>query len=218
MTGIVHTLPNGIAIARTRPEHAEQLEELQKTVFPTLSPAELFRAPHYRKHVELFPEGQFVALEGERVVGMTTAIRLDFDFEHLDHTFAEVIQGGWLTSHDPSGSWLYGADIGTHPDYRGRGIARALYAARHQTVGRFGLKGQVTVGMMSGYGALRGRMTPEEYFDALRTGALGDPTVSAQVRMGFEIRALLKDYLNDPVCANCGILIVLDAAKEVPFE
>lgn len=216
--GIVHTLPNGIAIARTRPEHADQLEALQKTVFPTLSPGELFRAPHYRKHVELFPEGQFVALDGERVVGMTTAIRLDFDFEHLTHTFAEVIQGGWLTSHDPSGRWLYGADIGTHPDYRRMGIARALYAARHETVRRFGLDGQVTVGMMSGYGALRERMTPEQYFDALRTGAVQDPTVSAQVRMGFEIRALLKGYLNDPVCANCGILIVLDAATEVPFE
>ncbi len=63
-------------------------------------------------------------LDGDRVVGATSTIRLHFDFEHVDHTFAEIIQGGWLTSHEPTGDWLYGADIGVHPDYRGRGLAR----------------------------------------------------------------------------------------------
>ena len=59
-------------------------------------------------------------------------IRLHFDFAILDHTFADIIQGGWLTSHEPDGDWLYGADIGVHPDYRGRGLAQALYAARQE--------------------------------------------------------------------------------------
>ena len=36
-----------------------------------------------------------------------------------------------------------------------------------------------------------------------------------QRRVGFEFRGLLKDYLQDPVCDNYSVLIVLDAAKDV---
>ncbi|MDK2973178.1 MAG: hypothetical protein PWP23_2933 [Candidatus Sumerlaeota bacterium] len=158
-------LGNGIVIAPTRAEHAGQLEELQRAVFPTLADAERFKAPHYRRHVELFPEGQFCALDGKRVVGMTTTLRLRFDFDHIDHTFADIMAGGWLTTHDPEGDWLYGADIGTHPEARGKGIARSLYAACHETVRRLGLRGQVSVGMPSGYGRLKDRMSARDYYE-----------------------------------------------------
>lgn len=208
-------LSGGIVVVPTRAEHGERLAALQDLVFPSLAPAQRFRAEHYRKHIELFPEGQFVALDGEAVVGMTSSLRLDFDFEHPDHRFEEVIAGGFLTTHDPSGAWLYGADIGTHPEYRRRGIARALYAARHATVRALGLAGQVTVGMLSGYGARRAEMTVDEYYAKLVAGELTDPTVSAQLRVGFELRGLVRDYLDDPVCDGCGATLVLPASKDV---
>ncbi len=218
MSPTLRELKNGLVVAPMAPEHAEQLERLQEIIFPTLAPEERFKAPHYRKHVELFPEGQIVVLDGDRVVGTTSTIRMKFDFEHPGHTFADVIQGGWLTSHDPAGDWLYGADIGTHPSYRKRGIARALYAARHEVVRRLGLKGQVTVGMPSGYGARKNEMTAEAYYEGLKSGAITDPTLTAQMRVGFEPCGLIPNYLNDPVCDNYGVCIVLDRDKDVPFE
>lgn len=208
-------LEDGIVISSTRPEHAEQLEDLQETVFPTLAPEQLLRAPHYRRHLELFPRGQFVALDDDRVVGMTSTIRRNFDFDDIHHTFEEIIQGGWLTSHQPDGSWLYGADMGTHPDYRRRGIARALYRARHETVRELGLKGQLAVGMMNGYGEVSDRMSGEEYYERLRQGDISDPTITAQQRVGFEIRGLIANYVQDPACGNYGVLIVLPAEEEV---
>lgn len=211
-------MPSGLVVTPTRPEHAEQLEELQRIVFPTLDDNERFKAAHYRKHIELWPDGQYVCMDGEQVVGMTSAIRLDFDFEHTDHTFADVIQGGWMTSHQPEGAWLYGADIGTHPEYRRRGIARALYAARHHAVRHWGLRGQVTVGMMSGYGQRKHEMSGEQYFAELQAGSIVDPTVSAQHRIGFQLRGLLKGYVNDPVCDDYGIVLVLPAETEVAPE
>jgi GNAT superfamily N-acetyltransferase len=210
-------LGGGLAVCRTRPEHAAQLEELQRIVFPTLAPEERFAAPHYLRHLELFPEGQLCVLDDHRVVGMTSTIRLDFDFDHPAHTFADIIQGGWLTSHQPAGCWLYGADIGTHPAYRGRGIARALYAARHELVHRLGLLGQLTVGMPSGYGAVKDALTAEQYYAELARGARTDPTISAQLRIGFELRGLIPGYIRDPVCAGYGIVLVLPADREVRY-
>ena len=58
-------LPNGLVIAAARPEHASALEVLQRVVFPTLADQERFKAAHYLKHLELFPAGQFVGLDGD---------------------------------------------------------------------------------------------------------------------------------------------------------
>jgi len=216
--GYHHVLKSGVVIASTRPEHAAPLAALQEVCFPTLAPAQRFVAAHYRKHLELFPEGQFVALDGDRVVGGTSTCRLHFDFNHLGHTFDDVIQGGGLTSHEPDGDWLYGADISVHPDHRGRGLARGLYAARQDAVRRLGLKGQVTAGMMRGYGAVKDRMSAEEYYRRLADGTVNDPTLSAQMKIGFELRGLLPNYVHDPVCGDYAVLIVLDASRDVPSE
>jgi 4-aminobutyrate aminotransferase / (S)-3-amino-2-methylpropionate transaminase / 5-aminovalerate transaminase len=209
-------LPDGLVVMQTRLEQADQLEELQRICFPTLDDRERFKAAHYRKHVELFEDGQFVALDGDRVVGATTTVRLHFDFHHVDHTFADIIQGGWLSSHQPTGDWLYGADVGVDPAYRGRGLGTALYAARQEAVWRLGLKGQVAAGMIRDYGAVKSRVSAEQYYAEVIGGRRRDSTLSMQLGVGFEPRALLANYLNDPASDNYSVLLVLDAGKDVP--
>jgi GNAT superfamily N-acetyltransferase len=212
------TLDDGLVVHRTQPRHAEGLERLQTIVFPTLADDERFKARHYLHHIQMFPEGQFCVTDGDRVVGMTSTIRLDFDFEHARHTFADIIAGGWLTSHQPEGRWLYGADVGTDPEYRGRGIARALYAARQDTVRRLGLAGQLTVGMPSGLGAVKHEIGAADYYAELVAGKRSDPTISAQLAIGFEPRGLIPGYINDPVCDGYGVVLVLPAERDVPFR
>jgi GNAT superfamily N-acetyltransferase len=202
-------------VERTQKKHVAQLDALQKLVFPTLAPEQRFEARHYLRHIELFPEGQLVVLDGDRVVGATSTIRMDFDLAHPDHTFADIIQGGWLTSHQPGGAWLYGADISVHPDDRRRGIARSLYRARHEVVRALRLRGQVTVGMPSGYGAVKDQLPAQQYYDELVAGTRSDPTISAQRAVGFELRGLVPAYIDDPVCDNYGVLLVLPADREV---
>ena len=87
-------LADGLIVLHSQPHLPDQLEELQRICFPTLADAERFKAAHYLKHIQLFDAGQFVALDGGAVIGLAaTTLRLDFDFDHIDHTFAEVIQG-----------------------------------------------------------------------------------------------------------------------------
>lgn len=208
-------LPSGLLLLHTQVDHCEQLELLQFACFPTLADDQRFKARHYRRHIEIFPEGQFVVLDGDRAVGATSTIRMNFDFDHVNHTFDEIIDGGWLSAHEREGAWLYGADIGTHPEYRGRGIAGALYAARQEQVWRLRLKGQVTAGMLPGYDAHRAQLSVQEYYKRVVSGQIFDPTVSMQMKVGFEPRGLLSNYLNDPVCDNFSVLLVLPAEKAV---
>jgi GNAT superfamily N-acetyltransferase len=194
---------------------AAALEELQRMVFPTLADEERLHAPQYLRHLTVFPAGQFVIDAAGIVAGMTTTMRLDFDFAHYRHCFEAVFAGGWLGRHEPDGAWLYGLDIGVHPAWRGRGLARMLYRARQQLVRSLGLKGQLTVGMMNGYGVVAGQLTGEAYYREWLDGKRRDPTLTAQRNIGFRPLALLPDYLHDPGCGNYGVLLRLDAEQEV---
>ena len=207
---------SGIIIIPMQQEHAEQLEALQRIVFPNLVEEELLHAEQYKRHVDIFPEGQFVALDGDKVVGATSTIRYHFDINHQEHhTFFEIMGGGWFTTHEPDGDWLYGMDVSVHPDYRNKGIAKALYRARQFTCKQLGLKGQMTVGMLNGYNKVKDEITIEEYYEKVKNKELFDPTVSVQEKVGFKIVGLMKDYLNDPTCGNAGAVIVLEADKVI---
>ncbi len=210
------SLASGIVITNMQASHAAQLEALQYIVFPTLAEEEILHAAQYKKHLEIFPEGQFVGLDNEKVIGATSSIRYHFDINHQEHhTFFEIMGGGWFTTHEPNGEWLYGMDVSVHPDYRNKGIAKALYRARQNTCKQLGLKGQMTVGMLIGYDKVCDTMSVDEYYEKVKNHELFDPTVSVQEKVGFEIVGLLKDYLNDPTCGNAGAVIVLDAGKTI---
>jgi hypothetical protein len=65
-----------IVIVNTRPEHIDQLVQHQRICFPTLADHELMRREHFESQLRIFPEGQHVALDGERVVGQSSTFRI----------------------------------------------------------------------------------------------------------------------------------------------
>ena len=200
-----------IKLVTLEPHHAQALEALQKTCFPTLAPHELMREEHFLSHYRVFPEGDFVALdvtESERVVGLGSGFLTDFDFDHPNHTFKEMIAGGFYTNHDLNGRWYYGGDISVHPEYRGRGIGKLLYEARKKLVVERGLKGIVAGGVLPGYVLHKGKLGVPDYVDKVVAGELFDPTLSFQLKNGFEVRGLLENYLEDNASDNWATLIV----------
>ncbi len=204
-------LQPGIAVEQMQVQHTPQLETLQKIIFPLLAEDELIQTVHYLRHLQIFPEGQFVITHGDRVIGMTSTMRSSFNDNH--HTFKETIAGGWLTNHNPDGDWLYGLDMGVLPAYRGKGLARGLYRARQILVQSLALKGQFTVGMMNGYGVVAADVSARQYFEELKAGTRTDPTLTPQMKIGFELISLIPEYLSDPTCGGYGVLIKMDSKK-----
>jgi len=196
-----------ITIVNTRPEHFPQLEELQLVCYPTLAPMELMGQEQFASQDRLFPEGQFVALDGDIVVGQGSGFFIDFDFEHPQHTFRDVCAEFYFTNHDPEGDYYYGADISVHPDWRGRGIGGRLYEARKAVVVRHNKKGIVAGGAIPGYADYKTTMTPHEYTRAVADGELGDPTLTFQLGAGFRLRGLIENYLEDSASDNWATLI-----------
>jgi len=208
-----------------QPRHVRDVTALQQLVFPTLDAADRIRAEQYLRHLDIFPEGQFVLTTGGtsgedhqpggQIIGSTTTMLTAFDFDKPCHRFRDSFGGGWLTHHQPAGDWLYGLDMSIHPAWRGRGGARLLYRARHQLALHLGLRGQLTVGMPSGYGALHDELSGTAYYRQWLAGLRTDPTLTPQQKIGFRPLALIPDYLDDPVCGNFGVLLRLDIDQEV---
>ncbi len=208
----VRLKPLPIEIRVMTPDYAEQLAELQEVIFPTLTDDERFSAANYRKHMEIFPDGQYMAVlrhpQGSRVVGACSAIRTNFDFDHIQHTFAELTDNGWLTTHEPDGEWLYGIDMSVHPRFRRRRIATRLYRVRNNVTRRLNLRGEIIGGMMPGYERHRGKMSIEQYVERVARGRLTDPTLTAQLKQGFQMRGILYEHITDPRSDNCAVLMV----------
>ncbi|HMQ53609.1 MAG TPA: GNAT family N-acetyltransferase [Anaerolineae bacterium] len=198
-----------LSVVNSRPEMAEQLEAVQRASFPSLAEEEIMTAAHYRVQIERFPEGQFaVVTDDGRVVACSTDFRTTVDFDDFEHRFIEAVDHNWLGNHDPNGDWLYGADIGVLPAYRRRGIAKMLYQARRDLIRRLNLKGHVAGGMLKGYGRLKDQMSVEAYVAKVKSGELFDPTVSVQLKVGWQIHGIIHNYVDDPSCDHKAAFII----------
>ena len=196
-----------VIITTLRPEHFDALAQLQITCYPTLSARELMRAEHFAAQYALFPEGQIVALVDGQVVGQGSGFFMNFDFTHPNHTFRDICAEFYFSNHDPHGAYYYGADISVHPDYRGRGIGRRIYTARKALVQQTNRRGIIAGGLIPGYAAHKHSLSPQAYVDKVVAGELQDATLTFQLAMGFVVRGLLQDYIEDSASDNWSTLI-----------
>jgi GNAT superfamily N-acetyltransferase len=201
-----------IIITNTRPEHAEAIEAHQRLCFPTLLEEDLMRAVHVRRHLEVFPAGQHVALDGERVVGMSSTFRATTEQAFTPHDFHTIIDGGFFGFHNPHGEWLYGVDVSVHPEYRGRKISKMLYDARKQLIRQLGMRGMVAGGMLPGFYLYKDTLTVEQYVAAVVAGDMIDPTLTAQLKSGFVVHSIMDNYLEAGHLGNQAALIVWENA------
>ncbi len=187
---------------------APQCAALELSCFPHADPAELISEADFRAYARTFPEGFFVCLDGDRVVGQGAGIFLDFDFDHPQHSIVGITGEHQCGNHDPDGDWYYGTDIVVHPDYRRRGIGRRLYALRKEVVRRYNKKGIIAGGHIPDFAKYKREMSAAEYVDKVARGELYDSTLSFQLENGFEPRGVLENYIRDDATDGWSALIV----------
>ncbi|HSE95059.1 MAG TPA: hypothetical protein VLD61_04170, partial [Methylomirabilota bacterium] len=63
-------------------------------------------------------------------------------------------------------------------------------------------------GLLRGYGQVKARMSVDDYVAQVIAGTLFDPTLSVQLRYGFQVHGIIRTYVHDPACDNKAALIV----------
>ncbi|UBV44654.1 GNAT family N-acetyltransferase (plasmid) [Deinococcus taeanensis] len=208
---VLASRPDGrYVVVQARTEDAPALEAVQRACFPSLSEDEIATARHFLSHQAHFPEGQLAVLDTAtaQVVASSSDFRLRVNFAHYAHAYMKETGDNLFTTHDPDGDWLYGADIGVHPDARGQGLATLLYGARHDLIRRLNLKGHVAGAMPKGYCAVADHLPIEQYVLDVIRGERRDPVLSVQLGRGYGVWGIIPDYLDDDSCRNHGVFIV----------
>ncbi len=187
-----------VIVRHTRPEDFAEVIEMCGEVYhnsPTWSVAQL------TSHLEVFPEGQFVAVAkgGTRIVGMAASLIVLWDDYDMTTSWRDFTEHGTFSNHNPAGRTLYGAEVMVRPHEQGRGIGKKIYAARRELVQRRGLLRTRAGARLCGYHLHADRLTAEEYVLEVMAGNLSDPTLSFQIKQGFLPLAVAPDYLHhDP--------------------
>jgi GNAT superfamily N-acetyltransferase len=212
-----------ILIRRASAADVGELAELNRAAYPDLiEDGVVFSHEQLSAHIARFAHGQLVAETAGRLVGAAATLVLPSAIDALaQHTWVGVTDGGFFTRHDEAGRTLYLADIYVHPDWWGRGVGQALYGAIRDLCRELGKDHVIAGGRLWGYADVAHRMTAREYVDQVLRGQIVDRVLNSQVRAGFVVRGILRDYLHDWRSRNYATLLEWvnpDRAVVTPVE
>ena len=212
---------NAIQIVPSAERYAQQMEDLTAAVYK-LNPQEdecSLNAAHFRNHLAVFPEGQFVAVDttADKVVGLTVSMRINHNLHQPALTsWWQLIGNGWLTTHVSNGEWLYGVESAVHPDYQGKGIGKHLTNARLETMRRLNLRGMIAGSAIISYHKVADTVPVEEYVADVIAGRRFDQNLSKQIKMGFKPLHIIPNYLPDADCVGYGVEMMIENPTYVP--
>lgn len=183
----------------TRADDFDSITEMCLQVYPEAVP---WTTKQLESHLNVFPEGQFVAVDQGTgsVVGMASSLIVLWDDYDAEQNWKDFTDNGMFTNHDPvNGRTLYAAEVMVRPSYQGKGIGTMLYNARRDLVDRLGLLRIRAGARLRGYHNHACSMGAEEYVIRVIRGELSDPTLSFQLKRGFHVIKVVSGYLrNDP--------------------
>jgi predicted amidohydrolase/ribosomal protein S18 acetylase RimI-like enzyme len=143
-----------------------------------------------------FPEGQFVIVADETVVGYCATFVISGRLALKPHTWVGITGNGLAARHDPKGDWLYGMEVCVDENYRGYRLGQRLYNERKKLCFNLGLRGIVFAGRLPTlFRRVKKYGSVENYIEQIRQKKVRDPVLSFQLRNGFEIIGLIKGYL-----------------------
>jgi len=162
----------------------------------------IWQEHHLKSHIKVFPEGQLCAELDGKIVASASSLVTSLTPEYKEHTWKESTAFGMFTNHTLAGDSLYGADISTHPDSRGLGIATILYNTRKDLAVKLNLRRMIAGGRLLNYCEYAEKMTPQEYAEKVVIGEIKDPVLSFQLRNGFRFIKILPNYMKDARSLN----------------
>lgn len=186
-----------IIIRQTQTKDFPQIIELSKEIYRQKS---AWTLEELASHLEVFPEGQFVAVDNEtqKVVGMSASLIVSWEDYEIDENWEEFTAKGMFTNHNPEhGRTLYGAEVMVSESVRRTGVGKKLYKARRELVKKMGLLRIRAGARLRNYHRFAGKFSAKEYVKQVIEGKIKDPTLSFQLKQGFQVIAVVSGYLPD---------------------
>jgi predicted amidohydrolase/GNAT superfamily N-acetyltransferase len=184
---------NNLVVRQAQIKDIEDIKQLTATVYQGMPP---YSSDMLRGQINNFPEGHYVAALNEKIVGYCAAIRLKGELALAQHTWKEATGSGFGVTHNAKGDYLYGYEVAVDPNFRGLKIGARFYAERKKLCRYMRLKGIVFGGRLPNLAKkIKDVKTPEAYVKLVQERRIQDPVLYFQLRNGFKVIGILKEYL-----------------------
>lgn len=177
----------------------DEIIAMQATCFPGMDP---WKRDQLESHLEIFPEGQFVAEYDGKVIGSCSSLIINFDEYDDRHTWDDVTDNGYITNHNPDGYNLYGIEVMVDPKFRRMKIGQRLYDSRKELAAQMNLKSIIIGGRIPNFHKYEGELLPREYVKEVQLHKIYDPVLSFQLLNGFTLMRINPNYLPDDLASN----------------
>lgn len=189
---------------------AEPVANLINSCFPDMTDDDRYVPEDLELMADLFAEGSIVALltgRREVVVGFGTGIFTNLDWRNLPETESEVLGELCVMNHDPDGHFYYGSEFCVHPDFRCKKIGRNIYDRRKEVVIKNKKSGFYAASVLQGYADYKIKIDIHEYLKQVESREVYDPTLSMQLRNGFQIVKPIQRFFDHPPSDHWSALI-----------
>ena len=197
-----------ITTRRWRREDIPEIIACSRATYHDYSEEYIYTERQYEMQLSAFPQGQFVAVLGEKIIGYATSMIVNIDDEFW-YDVDELTGAGTFSTHNQDGDTLYGADIAVHPDYQRRGVAMLLYKRRRSLLKKYNLRRMIAYGRIPGYKNYAGKMTAEQYVEKVMNGELRDPALNTHLKAGFQVEKVQLDITVDRSSLNYSTYLVM---------
>lgn len=178
--------------------------ELQPLAFPyPFDPDLLWKPNQLEKHLEKFPDGQFVAEDSGLIVGSCSNSRISVHCWNEGCQWEDIVGGHDLSTFDPEGEIMFGMDISVHPNYQRRGIGRGFYCAREEACALLGIKKFVTLSRMPDFRESQ-VSDPQVYVAEVKAKVRKDRTLSPIFSYGMTLVSVVENAMDDSESRNFG--------------
>ena len=183
-----------VYVRKTRPEDFPVIIDISRQIYDEKL---IWTEEELQSHQEVFPEGQFVAVtrDTHEVVGTAMSLIVLWEDYDLEDDYIDFTADSTFRNHNPEGRTLYGAEVFVDQTRRGLGIGGALYEARKTLCRELGLLRIRAGARLPGFDDVADRLNIEDYVREVIAGRMYDPTLSFQLRQGFNVIGIASGYL-----------------------
>lgn len=181
---------------------------------------EEIRAPKekFKKRMELFPKGFFVAKTEEKIVGYIISEIIEYAPDKIISSWNKITDNGWMEkTHNPKGNSLYIVSIGVLPKCFGGGIGTKLLRAEKELVKKLNLNYLVLGSRVPNYRKAyeKNKISIKDYvYSKNDNGGYTDPLLRFCAKEGLKLlndHHIVEGYMpGDKESMEYGVVMIWD--------
>lgn len=184
-----------IELRNAKMKDIPQIVSLSKKVY---GKTDAYKSEIIRGQINNYPEGCFVISMSGKIVAYSASLLIEEKKAKAPHTWYEITAGGYGSTHNDDGDYLYGYETCVDPSVRGKRLGQRIYNARKNLVKFEKLKGVIFGGRIPNYHKKAKKVkNVQEYIEKVSNKEIKDSTLGFHLRNDFQIIGILENYLKE---------------------